>query len=402
MATSPITTRTIQSPGKLTLTAPKLKAHLAISHAKESSAEDGTSSAPEFAEQLNEDTKNKYVKEKKLGEGTYAIVYLGHLSSDPKSLVAIKKIKVNHEYKDGIAMDAIREIKFLQELSHPNIIALHSVFSSKNQNLNLVLEYLPLGDLEMLIKDTKGVHYGPADVKAWMGMLGRGVWFCHENYVLHRDIKPNNLLIAADGEVKLADFGLARSFADPYTPMTHNVITRWYRPPELFYRARFYSGAVDVWSMGTVFAELILRTPFLPGNSDIHQLELISRAIGTPTEENWPGVSKLEAYVPSAKNELVPVQGRAWWLSMFGSAGAVGVDLLMAMLKLDPRKRVTAKEILQHEWWTTEPRPSRKEDLPKKGGGEKKMGEDLKRRGGELPDRGNGVARKLDFGSMKR
>lgn len=357
---------------------------------------------PELAEQLNDDEKKLYVKDKKLGEGTYAIVYLGHHSADPSKLVAIKKIKVNTEYKDGLSMDAIREVKFLQELSHPNIIALHSVFSSKAQNLNLVLEYLPLGDLEMLIRDTKGVTYGPADVKAWMGMLAKGVWFCHENFVLHRDIKPNNLLIAADGEVKLADFGLARSFSDPYAAMTHQVITRWYRPPELFFRARYYSGAVDVWSMGTVFAELVLRTPFMAGDSDIHQLKLISQAIGTPTEANWPGVSKLEGYIPYAKDEIVPLQGRQFYMNTFGSAGPIGVDLLMKMLALDPQKRATAKQVLQHEWWTSDPRPSKKEDLPRKGGGEKKMGEDLKRRGGEIEQgRGEKVARKLDFSGMK-
>src|SRR4030095_11258941 len=183
---------------------------------------------------------------------------LGHLRTDPSSRVAIKKIKVNSEYKDGLSMDAIREVKYLQELSHPNIIALRSVFSSKDQNLNLVLEYLPLGDLEMLIRDTDSVRYGAADIKAWMGMLTRAVWFCHENFVLHRDIKPNNLLIAADGEVKLADFGLARSFADPHQLMSSRVFTRWYRPPELLFDAKHYSGAVDVWSVGTVFAELIM------------------------------------------------------------------------------------------------------------------------------------------------
>ncbi|KAF4978196.1 hypothetical protein F66182_17368, partial [Fusarium sp. NRRL 66182] len=185
-----------------------------------------------LSDQMNDNVRRRYVKErldKKLGEGTYAVVYLGYLRETPSSLVAIKKIKVNAEYRDGLSMDAIREIKYLQELSHPNIIALHDVFSSKDQNLNLVLEFLPLGDLEMLIKDGN-IQYGVADVKAWMGMLTRGVWFCHENFVLHRDIKPNNLLIASDGEVKLADFGLAR-------------------PPELLYGARQYSAVVDVWSM---------------------------------------------------------------------------------------------------------------------------------------------------------
>ncbi|MCJ1366539.1 TFIIH complex serine/threonine-protein kinase subunit kin28 [Acarospora aff. strigata] len=403
MAVSPVITYT--APSNNTNFADKVRVIAVRGSANGTGLEDtaaNNEAEPELAEQLNEETKGKYVKDKKLGEGTYAIVYLGHLKADPKSLVAIKKIKVNSEYRDGLSMDAIREVKYLQELSHPNIIALHSVFSSKNQNLNLVLEYLPLGDLEMLIKDSAGVRYGTPDVKAWMGMLGRAVWFCHENFVLHRDIKPNNLLIAADGEVKLADFGLARSFSDPYRAMTHSVITRWYRPPELLYGARYYSGAVDIWSMGLVFAELILRTPFVAGNTDMHQLELICLAFGTPTEENWPGVSKLPDYVPFEKGTLHPIRGLDFFMATFSTAGPVGVDLLMSMLTLDPRKRSTARHILQHKWWTSEPRPTRKADLPRKGGGLSKMGDDLKRRGGELDDgRVDKVARKLDFGGIR-
>ena len=279
------------------------------------------------------------------------------------------------------------------------MIALHAVFSSKNQNLNLVLEYLPLGDLEMLIKDTAGVRYGTADVKAWMGMLGRGVWFCHANFVLHRDIKPNNLLIAADGEVKLADFGLARSYADPYRRMTANVITRWYRPPELLYQAEHYAGAVDVWSVGLVFAELVLRTPFVAGETDAQQLDLICQAIGTPSEENWPGVSQLPAYVRPER--VQPVRGRDFYQATFGTVGPLGVDLLMQTLKLDPRKRVTARQFLEHAWWTNDPRPTAKADLPRKGGGAERMGADLKSRAGEIGDRGDAVARKLDFGGMR-
>jgi cyclin-dependent kinase 7 len=335
--------------------------------------------------------------DKKLGEGTYAVVYLGHLRETPSSLVAIKKIKVNAEYRDGLSMDAIREIKYLQELSHPNIIALHDVFSSKDQNLNLVLEYLPLGDLEMLIKDGN-IQYGVADVKAWMGMLTKGVWFCHENFVLHRDIKPNNLLIASDGEVKLADFGLARSFADPYLNMTHQVITRWYRPPELLYGARQYSAVVDVWSMGMVFAELLLRVPFVAGNSDMDQIAKISEAFGTPTEENWPGVTRLPNYIPPG-DRTTPLQGREFFLRQFPTAGPLGADLLMSMTTLDPRKRSSARQILQHAWWRSEPRPTPKESLPRKSGGSQKMGSDLSRRAGEDSEgRFKNAARQLDFG----
>jgi cyclin-dependent kinase 7 len=299
-----------------------------------------------------------------------------------------------------MAMDAVRELKHLQELSHPNIIALRSVFSSKDQNINLVLEFLPLGDLEQLIRDVDGVRYGAADIKAWMGMLSRAIWFCHENFVLHRDIKPNNLLIAADGEVKLADFGLARSFSDPYRMMTSNVITRWYRPPELLFGARHYSGAVDIWSVGLVFAELIIRAPYIAGDTEIHQMNLICQAVGTPTEENWPGVSKLPQYtVPEPPN---PVRGRDHYLGTFATAGQEGVDLLMEMLVLDPRKRITARQVLQHSWWASDPKPTKKQDLPRKGGGAEKIGEDLKRRPGVLEDeRGAKVARKLDFGAMR-
>ncbi|RYP52841.1 hypothetical protein DL768_002090 [Monosporascus sp. mg162] len=355
----------------------------------------------DLAEQLNEEEKRKYVKGKKLGEGTYANVYLGHVRSDPSQLVAIKKIKVQKEYEDGMAPDAVREIKHLQELSHPNIITLHSVFSSKDQNLNLVLEYLPLGDLEMLIRNTESVRYGAADIKAWMGMLTRAIWFCHENFVLHRDIKPNNLLIAADGEVKLADFGLARSFSDPYRPMTSNVITRWYRPPELLFGARHYSGAVDVWSVGTVLAELVLRTPFMAGNTEMHQINLICQAIGTPTEDNWPGVSKLPEYLVGM--EVHPVRGRDYFMGMFPTLGPEGVDLLMKTLSLDPKKRITARDMLKHEWWRKEPKPTRKKDLPKKSsGGEERIGADLKKKPGNVDDdRGSGVARKLDFGAAR-
>ncbi|DAA75169.1 TPA_exp: Uncharacterized protein A8136_1920 [Trichophyton benhamiae CBS 112371] len=406
MAVSPLPS---QFPPITTTGAPKSLAMRNIASQEPRTAPSGDSAAskpsmpePELAEQLNADVRRKYVKDKKLGEGTYAVVYLGHLRDDPTSLVAIKKIKLNAEYKDGLSMDAIREVKYLQELSHPNVIALHDVFSSKDQNLNLVLEFLPLGDLEMLIKDNS-IQYGVADIKAWISMLARGVWFCHKNFILHRDIKPNNLLIASDGEVKLADFGLARSFADPYLNMTHQVITRWYRPLELLFGARQYSGAVDIWSMGMVFAELILRVPFAAGNTDMDQISKICAAFGAPTEENWPGVTKLPNYVPIEENHVIPLQGREFFLRQFPTAGPLGADLLASMLKLDPRKRITATQVLQHQWWLAEPKPTKNEDLPRKAGGEKKMGNDMGRRVGEIDEsKFKGVSRQLDFGAMKK
>ena len=372
-------------------------------------ASDPSDGGMDLAEKMNAKVREQFVSGKKLGEGTYAIVYAGHYRSNPSSLVAIKKIKLNAEFKDGIAMDAIREIKFLSELQHPNIIRLHAVFSTKDQNLSLVLEHLPLGDLEELWKNKK-IIYGGADIKSWANMLCQAVWFCHENYVLHRDIKGNNLLIAADGTVKLADFGLARGFADPGRRMTSNVITRFYRPPELLYGCYHYAGGVDIWSVGCVIAELAIRGFFLASDTDIGQLATICDHFGTPTEETWPGVSSLRYYVGPAqqpginKGSTAAKMGKptSWWRATFPLLGDDGIDLVRGMLNMDPKKRLSAKQCLEHRYWTNMPRPTKKEKLPKQGGGEAKLGEDLKRKGGETPANGrvDKIARKLDFGGM--
>jgi cyclin-dependent kinase 7 len=152
--------------------------------------------------------------------------------------------------------------------------------------------------------------------------------------------------------------------------------------------------------MGMVFAELLLRVPFAAGNTDMDQISKICVSFGTPTEENWPGVSKLPNYVPVELSQIIPVQGRDFFVRQFPTAGAVGADLLASMVALDPRKRSTARQILHHAWWATDPRPTRKEDLPRKSGGAKKMGDDLSRRGGEVDDgRFKNAARHLNFGA---
>jgi cyclin-dependent kinase 7 len=389
---------------------------LSASASMSNSPFDSPASAPspaapmlDLAEQMDMDERSKYIKGKKIGSGQYADVFEATLVSDRSKLFAIKKIKIAAESADvGISYDSLREIRFLQELNHPNIIKLHAVFSTKDQNLNLVLEHLPQGDLLVLVQDTARTRYTPADVKAWMMMMMRGVWFCHQNFILHRDIKPNNLLIAANGEIKLADFGLARSFADPYTEMTSQVITSWYRPPELFFRARYYGGAVDIWSCGCVFAELINRAVFLmgiPPDNELNMVRQICEKVGTPTEENWPGVTKLRSYV--TPEEVIPVRSRSSWIEQFRTIGEDGVDLLIAMMQLDPNKRLTAEGVLRHKYFTSIPRPTPLGELPKKGGGVDAMGEELKRRGGEIPGedsngdgRGDRVARKIDFGGM--
>lgn len=213
-------------------------------------------------------------------------------------------------------------------------------------------------DLEMIIQD-RSLVFLPADIKAWMAMTLRGLEFCHRNFMLHRDLKPNNLLIASDGQLKIADFGLARDFADPGHKMTCQVITRWYRPPELLFGCRYYSSAVDIWSVGCIFAELMLRTPYLPGESDMDQLKTIFRALGTPTEEDWPGHTKLPDYVPVGQFPRTPLR------DLFTAASGDTLNLLSRFLVYEPRKRISARDALNHAYFFALPHPSHPSKLPK-------------------------------------
>jgi cyclin-dependent kinase 7 len=305
-------------------------------------------------------------------------------------------MKLNPEFKDGIAMDALREMRHLQELEHPNIIKLHDIYTTKEQNISLVLEHLPRGDLEQLWKDST-IMYGGADIKSWSNMLCRAVWFCHENRVLHRDIKGNNLLIAADNTLKLADFGLARSMADPGRLMSYNVITRFYRPPELFLGSRHYGGCVDIWSVACVMAELAKRDFFIPSQTDIEHISKITDIFGIPTEQDWPGISKLSFWEVSFK-AAAPTRPKplSWWRQELPLLGDDGIDLLRGMMVMNPAKRLNAVQVLQHPYWRNYPVPTEKEKLPKRGEDEKRMAEDLKRVGGEMDTgRADKVARKL-------
>ncbi|KAL9940165.1 hypothetical protein V8E36_000870 [Tilletia maclaganii] len=305
----------------------------------------------------NAQIRNSYAKLSKVGEGTYASVFLAkHIPTDTR--VAIKMIKVVSN-ADGMDMTALREVKFLKELRHPNVISMLDIFSSGslNPSLNLVLEFLDT-NLEALIKDRE-LTFAPSDIKGWMVMILRGLEYCHKMYCLHRDLKPNNLLVSPSGELKIADFGLAREFADPRLRMTSEVITRWYRPPELLYGARHYSGAVDVWSVGCIFAELMLRTPYLPGESDAAQVNVIYKALGSPTEKDWPGHSLLPNFVPFQPSIKPPLSGT------FTAASPDTLDLLSKLLILNPNQRITAHGALYHPYFKMHPPPTPVSKLPK-------------------------------------
>ena len=290
----------------------------------------------------------RYEKVYTLGQGTFGVVYLARDKYTAQE-VAIKKVRLS-DYKEGISFTALREIKILQELrGHANVIELMDVYRTRSTDLHLVYEYCE-ADLERLVREPKLV-LTQGDVKSLLRQVLEGVAACHGNWVLHRDLKPSNLLMTVDGVVKLADFGLARLYAEPDLGtedgrrMTSQVVTRWYRAPELLFGAAAYGPAVDMWSVGCIFAELMLRVPFLPGENDVDQLGKIFAALGTPNDSNWPDVDALPEYISFAPTPAPDLR------QVFTGATADACDLLADMLRLDPRRRITAAEALRHRYF---------------------------------------------------
>lgn len=248
---------------------------------------------------------------------------------------------------------AIREISLLKELEHPGIVQLLDVVHS-DQKLYLVFEYLDK-DLKKFMDDHAAARRleGHTDprlglpeplVMSYLRQLLEGIAYCHKHRVLHRDLKPQNLLIDSTGLIKLADFGLARAFGLPVRTYTHEVVTLWYRAPEILLGSKFYSTSVDTWSIGCIFAEMISRRPLFPGDSEIDQLFRIFRSLGTPTECCWPGVSSLPDY-----KSVFPrweSQDITQILPLELSTG--GHDLLAELLTYNPDRRISAKQALNH------------------------------------------------------
>lgn len=258
-------------------------------------------------------------------------------------LVALKEIHLDSE--EGTPSTAIREISLMKELKHENIVALHDVIHTENK-LMLVFEYMD-GDLKRYM-DTHGERGAlkPVTIKSFMYQLLKGIDFCHQNRVLHRDLKPQNLLINSKGILKLGDFGLARAFGIPVNTFSNEVVTLWYRAPDVLLGSRTYNTSIDIWSAGCIMAEMFTGRPLFPGTTNEDQIVRIFRIMGTPSERTWPGITQFPEYKPTF--QMYATQDLR---NILPAIDPTGIDLLQRMLQLRPELRVSAHDALQHPWF---------------------------------------------------
>jgi cyclin-dependent kinase len=284
----------------------------------------------------------RYQKLAKVGEGTYGLVYKAR---DVKTgdFVALKRIRLTSE-EEGTPSTAVREISILKQLRHPNIVSLLEVIHTET-SLTLVFEYMDQ-DVKNYLDACGSRAMDTYTTKSFLYQLLLALSYCHANRVLHRDLKPQNLLMNMEGELKLADFGLARGCGIPVKNFTHEVVTLWYRPPDVLMGNTKYTTSVDIWGVGCIFAEMLTGQPLFRGNSK-DQLLKIFRVTGTPTLEDWPDMKKLPLYKPD-----VPVYKKKSLLQMIPRLGARGDDLLEKLLRYDPANRITARQALRHPYFS--------------------------------------------------
>jgi len=342
-----------------------------------------------------------------VGEGQYGQVYKAQCRTTGR-IAALKKLKMASE-RQGFPVTAIREIRILQHLKHPNIVDLIEIVTNhksrdeteehnaeataEDDSVYMAFEYMEF-DLQGLLYAQKNssVRISTAHVKSYMKQLLEGVHFMHKNKVFHRDLKGSNILVDSRGHLKIADLGLARSWNERLSKYTPRVITLWFRPPELFMGAVKYSFSVDMWSVGCIFGELMLKTPLLPGKDEADQIEKIFRLLGTPklapgapacaedpdyTYDVWPGAASLpkwnlfEDHAPMPRLLQKRFNGNAH-VARHGKPKRIrdkhftlhAVDLLETMLALDPEKRITAEKALDHDYFWEDGGTLPPEELP--------------------------------------
>ncbi|CEJ59299.1 Putative Cmgc/cdk/pitslre protein kinase [Penicillium brasilianum] len=314
-------------------------------------------------------------------------------------IVALKKLKLENS-PDGFPVTGLREIQTLLEARHQNVVYLREVvMGNKVDDVFLVMDFLE-HDLKTLLDEMRE-PFLPSEIKTLLLQVVGGLEFLHSQWIMHRDLKTSNLLMNNRGEIKIADFGMARYYGDPPPKLTQLVVTLWYRSPELLLGADKYGTEIDMWSIGCIFGELLTKEPLLQGKNEVDQVSKIFALTGPPNQQIWPGFRSL----PNAKSLRLPQTsgspaGNPPLLprSRFPYLTNAGLKLLSTLLALNPASRPTAQQCLAHPYFREDPRPKPKEmfpTFPSKAGMEKRR----RHHTPEAPKRGQD-APELDFAGV--
>ncbi|KAF2718753.1 MAP kinase MpkA [Polychaeton citri CBS 116435] len=292
----------------------------------------------------------RYTVTKELGQGAYGIVCAATNAGTGEG-VAIKKV-TNVFSKKILAKRALREIKLLQHFrGHRNITCLYDMDIPKPDGFNETYLYEELMECDLAAIIRSGQPLTDAHFQSFIYQILCGLKYIHSANVLHRDLKPGNLLVNADCELKICDFGLARGFSvDPEENagyMTEYVATRWYRAPEIMLSFQSYTKAIDVWSVGCILAELLGSKPFFKGRDYVDQLNQILHFLGTPSESTLAriGSPRAQEYVRN-----LPYMPKIPFNQLFPRANPDALDLLDRMLAFDPSQRISVEEALEHRY----------------------------------------------------
>uniref|UniRef100_A0A7N0U1H8 Protein kinase domain-containing protein n=1 Tax=Kalanchoe fedtschenkoi TaxID=63787 RepID=A0A7N0U1H8_KALFE len=299
-----------------------------------------------------------FEKLEKIGQGTYSSVFRARDLGSGK-IVALKKVRFDYFEKESVRFMA-REILILRRLDHPNVIKLEGIITSTiSCSIYLVFEYME-HDLSGLV-DCPEIKFTETQVKCYMKQLLSGLEHCHMRGVMHRDIKGSNLLVNNEGVLKIADFGLASmSSAGSRRPRTSRVVTLWYRPPELLLGSTDYGASVDLWSVGCVFAEVLVGKPILQGRTEVEQLHKIFKLCGSPPDEFWK-----KSKLPHATLYKPHQPYESCLRKFFKDLPIAAVNLIETLLYVEPYKRGTASSALSSEYFMTKPFACEPSSLPR-------------------------------------
>jgi cell division cycle 2-like protein len=294
----------------------------------------------------------------RVSEGAYGVVWKARdLATD--EIVALKQIKFDAAMsKEGFPVTALREISVLLALSHESIVTVKEmVVGDAMDKAFMVMEFFEFDLKDGILKFDGAL--AQSELKGIMQQILAGTQHMHAKWFLHRDLKTSNILVHRSGRIALADFGLARRYQDPPRAMTQLVVTLWYRAPELLFGEACYGPAVDMWSIGCIFGELITKDAILPGQGELDQIDQIFSLVGVPNESNWPSFSKLPnagLFRWKAKKEQDLLLRKKFPVASPVSANQAfldgnGYDLLSKLLTLDPAERLSASQALEHPYF---------------------------------------------------